>query len=50
LVPRVKKVVQTLDTKDCSRLLEETRGLASASDILARCEELALRLYPELLN
>src|ERR1700724_2334855 len=39
LVPRVKKAVQTLDTKECSRLLEETRGLASATDILARCEE-----------
>src|SRR3984957_4641175 len=50
LVPRVKKAVQTLDTKECSRLLEETRGLTSATDILARCEEVALRHYPELLN
>jgi hypothetical protein len=31
-------------------LLEETRGLASASDILACCEELARQHYPELLN
>jgi phosphotransferase system enzyme I (PtsI) len=50
LVPRVKKAVQTLDTKECSRLLVETRGLSSATDILARCEEVALRHYPELLN
>jgi phosphoenolpyruvate-protein phosphotransferase (PTS system enzyme I) len=50
LVPRVKKAVQTLDTKECSRLLEETRGLTSASDILARCEEVARLHYPELLN
>src|ERR1700758_691424 len=28
LVPRVKKAVQTLDTKECSRLLVETRGLS----------------------
>ncbi|MBV8142611.1 MAG: phosphoenolpyruvate--protein phosphotransferase [Verrucomicrobia bacterium] len=50
LVPRVKKAVQTLDSKECGRLLEETRGLASATDILARCEEVAQRHYPELLN
>ncbi|MBV9130757.1 MAG: phosphoenolpyruvate--protein phosphotransferase, partial [Verrucomicrobia bacterium] len=50
LVPRVKKAVQTLDTKECSRLLEETRGLLSATDILARCEEVAQLHYPELLN
>jgi len=31
-------------------LLEETRGLTSASDILARCEEVARLRYPELLN
>jgi len=50
LVPRVKKAVQTLDGKECCQLLEETRGLSSASDILARCEEVARRHYPELLN
>jgi phosphotransferase system enzyme I (PtsI) len=50
LVPRVKKAVQTLDSKECCQLLEETRGLSSASDILARCEEVARRHYPELLN
>jgi phosphoenolpyruvate-protein phosphotransferase (PTS system enzyme I) len=50
LVPRVKRAVQSLDTKECSRLLEETRGLASATDILARCEEVARQHYAELLN
>ena len=49
LVPRVKKAVQTLDTKECSKLLEEIRGLTSATDILARCEEVARRHYAELL-
>jgi phosphotransferase system enzyme I (PtsI) len=50
LVPRVKKAVQTLDTKECSKLLAETRGLTSATEILARCEEVARRHYPELLG
>src|SRR6202008_4070814 len=50
LVPRVKKAVQTLDTTECSRLLEEIRGLASATEILARCEEVARQHYEELLN
>ena len=49
LVPRVKKAVQTLDTKECSKLLEEIRGLTSATDILARCEEVARKHYAELL-
>jgi phosphotransferase system enzyme I (PtsI) len=50
LVPRVKRAVQSLDTKECIRLLEETRELASATDILARCEEVARQHYAELLN
>src|SRR3984885_3267836 len=50
LVPRVKRAVQSLDTKECIRLLEETRGLASATDILAKCEEVARQHYAELLS
>src|SRR5215471_6314615 len=50
LVPRVKKAVQTLDTKECNRLLEEIRDLNSAAEILARCEEVARRHYAELLS
>jgi phosphoenolpyruvate-protein phosphotransferase (PTS system enzyme I) len=50
LVPRVKKAVQTLDTKECSKLLEDIRGLTSATDILARCEEVARNHYAELLG
>jgi len=50
LVPRVKKAVQTLDTKECNRLLEDVRDLHSAAEILERCEEVARRHYPELLN
>ena len=50
LVPRVKKAVQTLDTKECNRLLEDVRDLDSAAEILERCEEIARRHYAELLN
>lgn len=50
LVPRVKKAVQTLDTKECNRLLEDIRDLHSAAEILERCEEVARRHYAELLN
>ena len=50
LVPRVKKAVQTLDTKECNRLLEDVRDLHSAAEILERCEEVARRHYAELLS
>jgi phosphoenolpyruvate-protein phosphotransferase (PTS system enzyme I) len=50
LVPRVKKAVQTLDTKECNRLLEDIRDFHSGAEILARCEEVARRHYAELLN
>ena len=50
LVPRVKKAVQTLDTKECNRLLEDVRDLHSAAEILERCEEVARLHYAELLN
>jgi phosphoenolpyruvate-protein phosphotransferase (PTS system enzyme I) len=49
LVPRVKKAVQTLDSKECAALLAETHELSSAAEILARCEAMARRLYPQLL-
>ena len=50
LVPRVKKAVQTLDTKECNRLLEDVRDFRSGAEILARCEEVARSHYGELLN
>jgi phosphoenolpyruvate-protein phosphotransferase (PTS system enzyme I) len=50
LVPRVKKAVQTLDSKECAALLAETRELSSAVEILTRCEAMARRLYPQLLT
>jgi phosphotransferase system enzyme I (PtsI) len=50
LIPWVKKAVQTLDTKECMRLIEEIRTLNSATEILARCEEVARKHYPELMS
>ena len=50
LVPRVKKAVQTLNAKECDRLLEQIRDLYSGAEVLAHCEEVARRHYAELLN
>jgi phosphotransferase system enzyme I (PtsI) len=50
LVPRVKKAIQTLNTQECNRLLDESRKLSSATEILTLCEEVARRHYAELLN
>jgi phosphoenolpyruvate-protein phosphotransferase (PTS system enzyme I) len=50
LVPRVKKAVQTLDTKECAALLAEVRNLSSAAEIFSRCEAMARQHYPELMT
>ena len=50
LIPRVKKAVQTLDSKECAQLVEDVRELDSAQEILERCEALARRSYGELLG
>jgi phosphoenolpyruvate-protein phosphotransferase (PTS system enzyme I) len=50
LVPRVKKAVQTLDSKECAAFLAEVRDLSSATEIFSRCESIARRHYPELLT
>jgi len=48
-VPRVKRAVQSLDIADCLKLVEATRNLDTASEILAKCEELARSHYADLL-
>jgi phosphotransferase system enzyme I (PtsI) len=48
LVPRVKRAVQALDIAACLQLIEDVKGLDSASSILAKCEEVARGHYPEL--
>ncbi len=50
LVPRVKKAVQMLNSKECLQLVEEIRLLSSPAEILARCELVAKKHYPELLG
>src|SRR5256884_315239 len=50
LVPRVKRAVQSLTIPECRELVEETFKLDTASEILARCLELADKRYGELLG
>ena len=50
LVPRVKRAVQSLAIPECRELVEETLKLNTASEILARCLELADKRYGDLLG
>ena len=50
LVPRVKRAVQSLAIPECQELVEETLKLDTASEILARCLELADKRYGDLLG
>jgi phosphotransferase system enzyme I (PtsI) len=50
LVPRVKRAVQSLTIPECHELVEETLKLNTASEILARCLELADKRYGDLLG
>jgi phosphoenolpyruvate-protein phosphotransferase (PTS system enzyme I) len=50
LVPRVKRAVQSLTIPECRELVEEAFKLDTASEILARCLELADKRYGDLLG
>jgi phosphotransferase system enzyme I (PtsI) len=50
LVPRVKRAVQSLTIPECRELVEETLKLNTASEVLARCLELADKRYGDLLG
>jgi phosphoenolpyruvate-protein phosphotransferase (PTS system enzyme I) len=50
LVPRVKRAVQSLTISECRELVEETLKLNTASEVLARCLELADKRYGDLLG
>jgi phosphotransferase system enzyme I (PtsI) len=50
LVPRVKRAVQSLEIPECRRLVEGAFHLNTASEILARCLELADKRYGDLLG
>jgi phosphoenolpyruvate-protein phosphotransferase (PTS system enzyme I) len=50
LVPRVKRAVQSLAIPECRELVENALKLNTASEILARCLELADNRYGDLLG
>jgi phosphotransferase system enzyme I (PtsI) len=50
LVPRVKRAVQSVTIPECRELVEEAFKLDTASEILARCLELADKRYGDLLG
>jgi phosphotransferase system enzyme I (PtsI) len=50
LVPRVKRAVQSLAMPECRQLVEEALRLNTASEILARCLQLADKRYGDLLG
>ena len=50
LVPRVKRAVQSLSVPECKQLVDEALKLQTASEILARCLELANARYGDLLG
>jgi phosphotransferase system enzyme I (PtsI) len=50
LVPRVKRAVQTLSIPECQALVNDALELATPSEILARCSEVAQRHYADLIG
>jgi phosphoenolpyruvate-protein phosphotransferase (PTS system enzyme I) len=50
LVPQVKRAVQSLAIPECRGLVEAALNLDTASEILARCLELADKRYGDLLG
>jgi phosphoenolpyruvate-protein kinase (PTS system EI component) len=45
LIPGVKKTLQSLDSKECARLVEDLRRSSSPSEIFGRCEAIARASY-----
>lgn len=50
LVPRVKSAVQSLEMSTCRQLAAEALEMDTPGAILAKCETIARRYYPELLG
>jgi phosphoenolpyruvate-protein phosphotransferase (PTS system enzyme I) len=48
-VPRVKKVIQTLNYSETQQMAHSLMSYATAEDILRHLEELGQRIFPELL-
>ena len=49
LVPRVKRVVQTLTIPECEQLVEEALAMETPTDVLARCGEVAQKHFADLI-
>lgn len=49
-VPRVKKVVQSLDMQECRKLAERAKAMSDPAEIEDMCREHARQRYPELLD
>ena len=50
LVPRVKRAVQSLDMEVCRQLADASLKMATPGAILAECDAVARKYYPELLG
>ena len=50
MVPRVKRAIRALDMGECLQLVEDVTRIDTSHEILERCEEIALKHYPELLS
>ena len=44
------RAVQSLDLRDCLQLVDDIHTVGDPAEILAQCEALARRHYPDLLN
>ncbi|MBA3881270.1 MAG: phosphoenolpyruvate--protein phosphotransferase [Chthoniobacterales bacterium] len=50
LVPRVKRVVQSLSIPECEKLVTAALELTTPAEILARCTEVARQHYADLIS
>ena len=50
LVPRIKRAVQSLEMSVCRQLAEDALKMSVPSAIMAECESVARKYYPELLS
>ncbi|GAB4178949.1 MAG: phosphoenolpyruvate--protein phosphotransferase [Terrimicrobiaceae bacterium] len=50
MVPRVKRAVQSLHTPACAELVAEVLSCEQGSEVIAKSEAMARRLYPELFD
>jgi len=49
-VPRIKKAVQSLDSKDCGEMACDAAGMKDPQEIDKMCRDYAKKHYPELFD